>query len=200
IRLCSLFLSLLRIAYAASGETTSVSKGVPTQSCLPQYLGARTDGKKENPPWAPDGFKQTLITVNGRFPGPLLEANWGDMVEVTTHNNITDPEEGTAMHWHGIHQQDTGLMDGVSGITQCPSVPGGSFTYRWNASTYGSTWYHGHHALQYGGALCCPLIIYGPSHVHVDFDLGPVTLSDYYHYPYEKLGFDAISTSNDTIV
>jgi FtsP/CotA-like multicopper oxidase with cupredoxin domain len=45
--------------------------------------------------------EQSLLTVNGQFPGPLLEANWGDVVEVTVHNNITGPAEGTAIHWHG---------------------------------------------------------------------------------------------------
>ncbi|WQF85575.1 Putative multicopper oxidase, second cupredoxin domain, multicopper oxidase, copper-binding protein [Colletotrichum destructivum] len=225
--LCGLFLGLSQTVYANPEAPTVVSKAEPTQTCFPPYLGYRSDGKKSTPPWgkrtcesdpddvpktgvtrkyewtiqravlAPDGFEQELLTVNGQFPGPLLEANWGDMVEVTIHNNITGPEEGTAMHWHGIHQQGTGLMDGVSGITQCPIVPGGSFTYRWRASTYGSTWYHGHHALQYGGGLWGPLIIYGPSHVKYDFDLGPVTLSDYYHYPYEKVAQDAISTSTD---
>ncbi|WYZ45841.1 hypothetical protein EsH8_IX_000066 [Colletotrichum jinshuiense] len=142
--------------------------------------------------------KQSLLTVNGQFPGPLVEANWGDTVEVTVHNNITDPEEGTAMHWHGIHQQGTGLMDGVSGITQCPIVPGGSFTYRWKASTYGSTWYHGHHSLQYGGGLWGPMVIYGPSHVNYDLDVGPIMLSDYFHFPYEKMAMDAIAATQDT--
>jgi hypothetical protein len=27
---------------------------------------------------APDGVQQSMIVVNGQFPGPLLEANWGD--------------------------------------------------------------------------------------------------------------------------
>ncbi|KAK2044692.1 multicopper oxidase [Colletotrichum somersetense] len=168
------------------------------KTCLPLVSHGDTNGRFKGQSWLL--MDLTLIIVDGQFPGPLLEANWGDMVEVTIHNNITGPEEGTAMHWHGIHQQGTGLMDGVSGITQCPIVPGGSFTYRWKASTYGSTWYHGHHALQYGGGLWGPLVIYGPSHVKFDFDLGPVTLSDYYHYPYEKIALDAISTSNDTNV
>ncbi|KAK1623122.1 multicopper oxidase [Colletotrichum phormii] len=166
--------------------------------CLTLASYENTNGRYNGLSW--HRMDLTLLTVNGQFPGPLVEANWGDIVEVTVHNNITGPEEGTAMHWHGIHQQGTGLMDGVSGITQCPIVPGGSFTYRWRASTYGSTWYHGHHALQYGGGLWGPMVIYGPSHVKYDLDLGPVTLSDYYHYPYEKIASDAISTSNDTSV
>ncbi|KAH6873786.1 multicopper oxidase [Thelonectria olida] len=139
----------------------------------------------------------SLLTVNGQFPGPLLEANWGDIVEVTVHNNITDPAEGTAMHWHGIHQQGTPWMDGVSGITQCPIAPGNSFTYRWKATTFGTSWWHGHHGLQYGGGLWGPIVIHGPSHVEYDFDLGPVMLSDYYHRSYEQVARNAISNSTD---
>ncbi|KAF6828313.1 laccase-1 precursor [Colletotrichum plurivorum] len=146
---------------------------------------------------APDGFEQELLVVNGMFPGPQIEANWGDIIEVTVHNNITAPEEGTAIHWHGIHQLHTPWMDGVSGITQCPIVPGNTFTYRWRASTYGTTWWHGHHALQYAGGLWGPIIIHGPTHVDYDIDLGPVSLSDYYHRDYEGIAMGAISNGND---
>ena len=87
-------------------------------------------------------------------------------------------------------------MDGVSGITQCPIAPGETFTYRWKATTYGASWWHGHHALQYGGGLWGPIVIHGPSQPH-DADLGPVTLSDYYHLPYEQVAKNAISNSTD---
>ncbi|TEA17091.1 oxidoreductase ptaK [Colletotrichum sidae] len=149
---------------------------------------------------APDGFEQELLLVNGQFPGPLIEANWGDVVQVTVHNNISGPEEGTAIHWHGIHQQKTPWMDGVSGITQCPIVPGGSFTYRWKATTFGSSWWHGHHALQYAGGLWGPIVIHGPQHEEYDIDLGPITMSDFYHRDYEGIAWGAISTSsNDNV-
>jgi len=36
--------------------------------------------------------------VNGQIPGPTIEANWGDWVEVTVTNNI--PDEGTSIHWY----------------------------------------------------------------------------------------------------
>lgn len=29
----------------------------------------------------------------------------GDTIQVTVHNAITAPEEGTALHWHGILQK-----------------------------------------------------------------------------------------------
>jgi FtsP/CotA-like multicopper oxidase with cupredoxin domain len=48
---------------------------------------------------APDGVPFPVMIVNGEFPGPLIEANWGDLIEVNVHNNITGPEEGTVMHW-----------------------------------------------------------------------------------------------------
>jgi FtsP/CotA-like multicopper oxidase with cupredoxin domain len=44
------------------------------------------------------------IFVNGQFPGPTIEANWGDWIEVTVHNNISG-SEGTAIHWHGMTQK-----------------------------------------------------------------------------------------------
>ena len=30
---------------------------------------------------APDGYQKNMILVNGQFPGPLIQANWGDYIE-----------------------------------------------------------------------------------------------------------------------
>ena len=30
---------------------------------------------------APDGYQKDLILINGQFPGPLIQANWGDYIE-----------------------------------------------------------------------------------------------------------------------
>lgn len=68
-----------------------------------------------------------MILINGQFPGPMIEANWGDYIEVIVHNNITGPEEGTSLHWHGMLQKDTPWMDGVPSISQCPIAPGSTF-------------------------------------------------------------------------
>jgi hypothetical protein len=62
---------------------------------------------------APDGFQKSVILINGAFPGPLIEANWGDTIQVTLHNQISGPEEGTSLHWHGI------LQRGTNGWTVC---------------------------------------------------------------------------------
>lgn len=56
-----------------------------------------------------------MIVVNGQFPAPLIEANWGDWVEVTVKNSIQNPPEGTAIHWHALDQKETPWYDGVPG-------------------------------------------------------------------------------------
>lgn len=129
---------------------------------------------------APDGVNKSVILVNGQFPGPLIQANWGDMIQVTIHNAITGPEEGTAMHWHGFSQKKTPWYDGVPSVQQCPIAPGKSFQYLFQASNYGSSWYHSHYSAQYAAGIMGPLIVYGPVQktVSYDYDLGPVVVSD----------------------
>lgn len=100
---------------------------------------------------APDGYQKSVILINGQFPGPLIEANWGDTIQVTLHNQITGPEEGTAFHWHGLLQKDTPWYDGVPAVQQCPIAPGASFTYQFKADLYGTSWYHSHYSGQYAG-------------------------------------------------
>jgi FtsP/CotA-like multicopper oxidase with cupredoxin domain len=80
---------------------------------------------------APDGVEIPLIVANGQFPGPIIEANWGDWIEVAVTNNLTS--EGTSLHWHGFLQTGTPFYDGTPGVTQCPIAPGKTFTYRFRA-------------------------------------------------------------------
>lgn len=126
---------------------------------------------------APDGYQKSVLLVNGQFPGPLVEANWGDYIEVKVNNQITGDEEGTAMHWHGFLQHDTPHMDGTPGVTQCPIAPGKSFTYKLHATLYGTSWYHAHYSGQYAGGLFGPTVIYGPNHVDYDIDVGPIMVN-----------------------
>ncbi|RHZ57677.1 uncharacterized protein CDV56_105308 [Aspergillus thermomutatus] len=127
---------------------------------------------------SPDGFQKQVLSINGQTPGPRIEANWGDFIEVTLHNNITGPEEGTSLHWHGLLQRETPWYDGIPSVTQCPVAPGSSFTFRFRADRPGTTWYHSHYSAQYAGGLFGPLVIYGPSHVEYDVDLGPIFVGD----------------------
>ena len=110
---------------------------------------------------APDGVNKSVIMINGQIPGPTIEANWGDTVQVTVTNNITGPEEGTSLHWHGLLQKETPWFDGVPSVQQCPIAPGSTFTYSFKAGLYGTSWYHSHYSGQYADGLSGPLIIYG---------------------------------------
>lgn len=112
------------------------------------------------------------------------------------------------MHWHGILQTDTPWFDGVPGVAQCPITPGASFTYRFRADLYGTTWYHSHYSAQYSSGLYGPLVIYGPSdNTHYDEDLGPVLLTDWSHEGYFALveqtmsptGFPPVLSQNSLI-
>lgn len=48
------------------------------------------------------------------------------------------------LHFHGIRQNWTSPQDGAPSITQCPTAPVETVTYRWTATRYGSTWYVEH--------------------------------------------------------
>lgn len=134
---------------------------------------------------APDGVNVTGVLVNGQFPGPLIEANWGDTIQVKVTNNIAD--EPAAIHWHGFLQKGSQDMDGVPGVSQCPIAPGGSWTYTFRAELYGTGWWHSHAGSQYASGLFGPMVIYGPKNVDYDIDLGPVIISDYYHTYWHNL-------------
>ncbi|KAF2138179.1 multicopper oxidase [Aplosporella prunicola CBS 121167] len=146
---------------------------------------------------SPDGYNKSGIFVNGEFPGPAIEANWGDMIEVRVHNNIDGPGEGTAFHWHGLTMKGTQWFDGVPGVSQCPIAPGSSFTYRFRADVYGTSWWHSHFSAQYTAGAFGPMIIYGPKHAPYDVDVGPLLLGDHYHRDYFEVVEDAARATED---
>ena len=67
---------------------------------------------------SPDGVERPALLVNGSLPGPTIEAKWGDTVTVHVTNSMQT--NGSSIHWHGIRQNYTNMMDGVASITQCP--------------------------------------------------------------------------------
>lgn len=110
---------------------------------------------------SPDGFLRSVMTINNRFPGPLIEANAGDTVVINVRNSLAIP---ASIHWHGIRQNGTNFMDGVPGISQCPIPPGGSFTYRFtlNGGEMGTYWYHSHYGNTMADGLVGGFIVHSP--------------------------------------
>lgn len=40
---------------------------------------------------APDGFTRSLATINGQYPGPVIEANKGDRIVLNIRNELGEP-------------------------------------------------------------------------------------------------------------
>ncbi|CAG5132851.1 unnamed protein product [Candidula unifasciata] len=106
-----------------------------------------------------DGWESSrlVITANGTMPGPSIEVFEGQTVIVHVKNLLTGMT--TSIHWHGLHQTDTPWMDGVAFITQCPILPGQTFTYKFKAYPKGTFWYHAHVGSQITMGLLGALII-----------------------------------------
>lgn len=47
-----------------------------------------------------------MVPPTDLFLQPAIEANWGDIIDVTVHNEIAEPEEGTAFHWYVLLRDD----------------------------------------------------------------------------------------------
>lgn len=144
------------------------------------------------------------------------------MIHVTNKH----PLNGTTIHWHGIRQFMTNDMDGANGVTQCPIAPNQTFTYRFNATQYGHTWYHSHYSLQvraskytgfrsfkllitlylfqYADGVAGPLIIHGPTSKDWDEDLGPFHVTDWVDdtafRAYEQEAFQGFPPQADSIL
>ncbi|KAF2233008.1 multicopper oxidase [Viridothelium virens] len=131
-------------------------------------------------PLFPDGYlKPTGLVFNNTYPGPVLEACWGDTIRVHVTNFIST--EGSTIHWHGIRQLGTNQMDGVNGVTQCPIAQNDTFTYQFLAQQYGHTWYHSHYQTQYSDGVMGGLVIHGPSSANYDEAFSPALINDWVH-------------------
>ncbi|KAK3324236.1 Cupredoxin [Cercophora scortea] len=128
---------------------------------------------------APDGVSKQMMTVNGQYPGPTIEANWGDNISVKVCNQLT--LNGTGIHFHGIRHLNTNYADGATAQTECSIAPGDCYTYNWKATQHGTSWYHSHYSLQYADGVHGPIVIHGPNTANWDIDLGPLVITDYYH-------------------
>lgn len=69
----------------------------------------------------------------------------------------------------------------MPGLTECPLAPGQSKTYTFQATQFGTTWYHSHFSAQYGDGAVGSIVINGPASSNYDIDLGPFPVSDWYY-------------------
>lgn len=65
---------------------------------------------------APDGFTRQVIGINNAWPCPKIEGDVGDRVVIHVTNNLGT--QSTGLHFHGLNQLGTQVMDGPTGVTQ----------------------------------------------------------------------------------
>ncbi|GJM84924.1 hypothetical protein PR202_ga00638 [Eleusine coracana subsp. coracana] len=78
---------------------------------------------------APLGVAKRVITINGRFPGPLLNLTTNDVAHVNVVNTLDEP---FLLTWNGLQMRRNSWNDGVTG-TNCPIPPGSNWTYVFQA-------------------------------------------------------------------
>ncbi|CAK9165113.1 unnamed protein product [Ilex paraguariensis] len=85
---------------------------------------------------------KTILTVNGKFPGPRIIAREGDRVLVKVVNHVSN---NVSFHWHGIRQLQSGWADGPAYITQCPIQTGQTYVYNFTiVGQRGTLFWHAH--------------------------------------------------------
>ncbi|KAK4041135.1 Cupredoxin [Parachaetomium inaequale] len=164
------------------GQNNATNRG-----CWKNNWNINTDYETTTPP----AFNTRVVY---QFPGPTIEADWGDYIVVNVYNDMQD--NGTSIHWHGIRQFGESNQDGANGVTECPIPPGHMKTYDFHVTQYGTSWYHSHYSSQYGNGIVGSLIVRGPASANYDIDLGPYPISDYYHETTDRLHLKAELVSN----
>ncbi|GMN41357.1 hypothetical protein TIFTF001_010574 [Ficus carica] len=101
---------------------------------------------------------KSIVTVNGRCPGPTLYAREDDTVVVRVTNHV---DHNITIHWHGIRQLRTAWADGPAYVTQCPIQTGQNYVYNFTITGQrGTLLWHAHiswlRATVYGAIVILP--------------------------------------------
>ncbi|KAI9809142.1 MAG: hypothetical protein M1825_002432 [Sarcosagium campestre] len=150
-------------------------------------------------PTNPDGqFERPTIGINNQWPIPQIRATVGDRVIVNVDNQLGN--QSTSLHFHGLFQNGTTIMDGAAGVSHCGIAPGSKLRYNFTIDQPGTYWYHSHDAGQYPDGLRGPLIVEDPDAPYKDdYDEEIIlTLSDWYHDSISYLMPRFLSVANPT--
>ena len=104
------------------------------------------------------------MTINNSIPGPTIEVDEGDIVQIRVHNRM-DVE--TSIHWHGILLPNR--EDGVPYLTTPPIMPNSMHLFRFPIIQSGTYWYHSHTGLQEQRGVYGGIVIHSKEKkIHVD--------------------------------
>ncbi|XP_071837964.1 uncharacterized protein [Apostichopus japonicus] len=112
-----------------------------------------------------NGISRSVVTVNGQVPGPSIIVCKDDTIRVQVTNELEDMA-GITFHWHGVHQRQTPVMDGVAMVTQCPIIFGTTFTYEFKAAPAGTHLWHSHIGSNRADGLAGALVIRDSNDTH----------------------------------
>ena len=130
---------------------------------MTRSVGLDLEAREADWAYAP-GRSVRGFTFNGHVPGPLIEAEVGDTIQVRLTNSLP---KSTPIHWHGLRVPAD--MDGTEAV-QPPIEPGGTFEYRFVVPDAGTFWYHPHvnETEQLERGLYGALIVRGPGEPTLD--------------------------------
>ncbi|XP_068635556.1 laccase-17-like [Aristolochia californica] len=138
---------------------------------------------------------KSVVTVNGKFPGPKIIAREGDNVVVKVVNNV---QNNITLHWHGIRQLGTGWADGPAYVTQCPIQTGQSYVYNFTITGQRGTLFWHAHISWLRSTLYGPIVILPKRNVpypfpkpHKEF---PIILGEWFNVDTEAIINQALQT------
>lgn len=140
----------------------------PGRTVIPIDLEAREADWEFSP-----GNPVRVWAYNGQVPGPVIEGQVGDVLEIRLTNRLREP---TNIHWHGLRVP--AAMDGTE-MVQHSVAPGETFVYRFRLPDAGTFWYHPHvnETVQLEMGLYGALIVRGPDEPRLDAE-GVLVLDD----------------------
>ena len=138
-----------------------------------------TEAEKEQVITADGETSRLVIGINGKFPGPMIDAYENQEIHITVINMFHT--DSLTIHFHGLHQVGRPWMDGVAFITQCPILPGQTFVYKIKASPVGTSFYHAHIGDQRTMGLYGPIVVRKTQNSDQFYGDIIVTLQDWNH-------------------
>ncbi|KAJ8307393.1 hypothetical protein KUTeg_015477 [Tegillarca granosa] len=127
-----------------------------------------------------DGWEKTwLVTVANRsLPGPPIIVYVGQTLIVHVINKLHS--DSVTIHWHGLPMKGEPYMDGSAFVSQCPILPGQTFTYRFRVGLEGTHYYHSHIGNQRAKGVHGPLIV-KPRGENINIKEHIMTIQDFNH-------------------
>ncbi|KAM7526362.1 hypothetical protein LguiA_016264 [Lonicera macranthoides] len=138
---------------------------------------------------------KSIVTVNGRFPGPRIIAREGDRLVIKVVNHV---QNNISIHWHGIRQLRSGWADGPAYITQCPIQTGQSYVYNFTVVGQRGTFFWHAHISWLRSTLYGPLVILPKLHVPYPFPKPhqqiPIVFGEWFNTDTEAIINQALQT------